>query len=63
VYGEKEENRNLVLGEQAVLEMHEDCAGKNHYPYFNNFSSSTKLMKMLLDMSWKKGFINGIQEP
>jgi hypothetical protein len=61
--GKKKKNEDLVLGEQAVLDMHEDCTGKNHHPYFSNCFSSTELMKMLFDMSWEKELFKRIQEP
>jgi hypothetical protein len=50
IYKEKKEVRQaLLLGEQVVLQLTENFWGKWHHIYFNNFFSSTNLMKMLLE--------------
>ena len=49
--GKKKEIRqqDLLLGEQVVLQLTEKFWGKWHHIYFDNFFSSTYLMKMLLE--------------
>ena len=47
--GKKEiRHQDLLLGEQVVLQLTENFWGKWHHIYFDNFFSSTNLMKMLL---------------
>jgi hypothetical protein len=48
--GKKEiRQQALLLGEQVVLQLTENFWGKWHHIYFNNFFTSTNLMKMLLE--------------
>ena len=51
IYKGKKEIRQqaLLLGEQVVLQLTETFWGKRHHIYFDNFFSSTNLMKMLLE--------------
>jgi hypothetical protein len=46
--GEKR-RENILLGEQVVLDMCEDYAGKCHHMYFINIFSDAKLTKMVLE--------------
>jgi hypothetical protein len=46
--GRKEtKDRDLLLGEQVVLQMTEEYVEKWHHVYFDNFFTSTKLVKLL----------------
>ena len=48
--GKKEiRQQDLLLGEQVVLQLTENFWGKWHHIYFDNYFSSTNLMKMLLE--------------
>lgn len=48
--GKKEDtNNNLLTGEQVVLKMTEPFIGPYHHVYFDNFFTSVRLMKLLLD--------------
>ena len=47
--GKKIRQQDLLLGEQVVLQLTENFWGKWPHIYFDNFFSSTNLMKMLLE--------------
>jgi len=50
IKGKKEiQQQDLLLGEQVVLQLTENFWGKWHHIYFDNFFSSTNLMKMPLE--------------
>ena len=56
IKGKKEiQQQDLLLGEQVVLQLTENFWGKWHHIYFDNFFSSTNLMKMLLELKLEKG--------
>jgi hypothetical protein len=59
--GRKEtKDQDLLLGEQVVLQMTEEYVGKWHHVYFDNFFTSTKLVKLHLlgQKDWPKEFRN-----
>ena len=57
--GRKEDrNKDLLLGEQVVMVMCQNYTGIWHHIYFDNFFTSTKLMKLLLDQEEKIFLLN-----
>jgi hypothetical protein len=46
---EEERNSQVLLGEQAVISMTEDCMGQWHYIYFDSLFMLTTLLNLFLD--------------